>query len=185
MQVPVEVTYRHIIKTPEIENLVSEQVAKLEKICHYMISCRIALERDQQHQEVGNPYRVRVDIRVPPQHEIIATHETSKGKMHDPLDVIVRDTFGRARRQLQTLVEKQRGELKSHPEQQIMGFVDTIFYDEGYGFLKTDNGFEIYFHENSVVNDDFKRLKPGSGVRFVPEDGEKGPQASTVQVIER
>lgn len=44
---------------------------------------------------------------------------------------------------------------------------------------------EIYFHEHSVLNCDFKQLKVGIEVRFVEEQGEKGPQASTVTVIER
>jgi cold shock CspA family protein len=34
-----------------------------------------------------------------------------------------------------------------------------------------------------VVDGDFARLKVGDQVRFAEEEGEKGPQASTVHVI--
>lgn len=53
----------------------------------------------------------------------------------------------------------------------------------GYGFIITPDDREIYFHENSIINRDFKSLKEGMEVRFVEEKGEKGPQASSVTVI--
>jgi cold shock CspA family protein len=33
-----------------------------------------------------------------------------------------------------------------------------------------------------VLNDGFERMHPGMMVRFAEEEGEKGPQASTVEV---
>jgi cold shock CspA family protein len=65
----------------------------------------------------------------------------------------------------------------------VGAIVSKIFPGEGYGFLRTVNGREIYFHRNSLLNMEFEELKEGRGVRFFEEDGEKGPQASTVQVI--
>jgi len=35
------------------------------------------------------------------------------------------------------------------------------------------------------LNDDFDRLEIGTGVRFVEEPGEEGPQASTVQIVDK
>ena len=55
--------------------------------------------------------------------------------------------------------------------------------EEGYGFLKTGDGREIYFHRNSVLDDAFARLKPGARVAFSEEMGDKGPQASTVKLL--
>ncbi|MGE5721197.1 MAG: cold-shock protein, partial [Sphingomonadales bacterium] len=52
-----------------------------------------------------------------------------------------------------------------------------------FGFLETDDGSEIYFHRNSVLNHGFAHLKPGSKVRYVEELGNEGPQASTVEPI--
>ena len=51
------------------------------------------------------------------------------------------------------------------------------------GHHHTDDGREIYFHRNSVLNGGFARLKPGTAVAFAEEDGEKGPQASTVRLL--
>jgi cold shock CspA family protein len=59
------------------------------------------------------------------------------------------------------------------------GRVHRLFID--YGFIKTVDGTEIYFHRNSVANKGFRRLKVGSRVRYTVEEGEKGPQASIVR----
>ena len=42
---------------------------------------------------------------------------------------------------------------------------------------------EIYFHRNAVLDGAFDRLSIGSEVAFVEEEGEKGPQASTIRLI--
>ncbi|MHB9029242.1 MAG: HPF/RaiA family ribosome-associated protein [Candidatus Latescibacterota bacterium] len=185
MQIPLELVFRNTQKTDSIEQLIREKVSKLEQICNYIISCRVAVEKPQEHQRVGNPYRVRIDIKVPPGHEIIVVRDSSHGDMHDPLSTIIRDAFSAARRQLKGLVERQRQEIKAHPRQTVEALVSRLFKVEGYGFLRTIEGREIYFHRNSVIHDHFDRLQPGTGVRFEEELGEEGPQATSVQIIER
>jgi cold shock CspA family protein len=53
---------------------------------------------------------------------------------------------------------------------------------EDHGFLESLDGLEIYFHRNSVLNGGFAKLKPGMRVTYVEEEGENGPQASTVKI---
>jgi hypothetical protein len=55
-------------------------------------------------------------------------------------------------RQLKELVERQRGEVKEHPQQQAMALVEKLFPDQEYGFLRTLDGREVYFHSNSVLH---------------------------------
>ena len=52
-----------------------------------------------------------------------------------------------------------------------------------YGFIETADGREIYFHRNAVLDGAYRRLRVGSEVRFVEEEGAKGAQASTVRLI--
>jgi len=40
-------------------------------------------------------------------------------------------------------------------------------------------------HKNAVLHGDFDCVEIGTGVRFEEEMGEKGPQASTVQIIDK
>jgi cold shock CspA family protein len=57
--------------------------------------------------------------------------------------------------------------------------------DGDYGFLATPEEREIYFHRSSVLNDAFERLKVGTEVTFAEEEGERGPQATTVKLVGR
>lgn len=169
--------------TKPFEDLVRERAGKLEKICDYLSSCRVAVEEKQKYMESGTPYRVRVDLTVPPKHELVAVTEPGQGEMHDDLSSVIIRTFEAAERQLNKLVEKQRGEVKSHPAQQKVGIVSRIFPEEGYGFLRKEDEEDIYFHRNSVLNDEFDKMSVGTAARYVLETGDEGPQASTVQVI--
>jgi cold shock CspA family protein len=72
--------------------------------------------------------------------------------------------------------------VKLH-EESPHAIISKVFPDKNYGFLTTPDGMDVYFHEHSVINKDFGRLKVGMKVRFVMEEGDKGPQASTVTVI--
>jgi cold shock CspA family protein len=121
----------------------------------------------------------------PPGHEIVVSRESSEGYLHDKLPVVLRDAFEAAGRCINDLVEKPRGEVKRHPAQETMGFVTKLFPEEGYGFLRSHDGREIYFHSNSLVHEDFQWLKIGTGVRFVEAEGEEGPQVSTLQIVDK
>lgn len=184
MQGPTTISFKDTVKTPEIEQLIEKKIAKLERFCNYLISCRVIVEQPQKHQEVGNPYRVRIDMKVPPAHELIVDEPSSQGDMHDPLNVVITKAFHKAERQLKALVEKQRGTIKFHPQQQVMGLVYSLFPDMGYGFIRTiDTQDDVYFHRNSVLHGDFDTLQLGTGVRFSTEQGDKGMQATSVEIV--
>jgi len=183
MEIPLEITYRNVKKTEALETLIRKKVITLEKVCQHLSSCRVALEK-AQHEHAGNPYRVRLDMTVPPGHELVVTRNPGEGR-YSELPPIIRSAFEAAKRQLKKLVDRQRQHVKSHPEQDLVGFVSKLFPEEGYGFLTNTEGSEIYFHKNSVLQEDFDRLEIGTGVRFVEEIGHKGLQASTIQLVDK
>jgi cold shock CspA family protein/ribosome-associated translation inhibitor RaiA len=184
VQGSVEITFKGVRKTKELEDLIHRKIAKLERVSRRVVSCRVAVERRQKHQERGNPYQVRIDVTVPPAHELVSKQSASEGDMHDPLETVITRAFDAAERQLKELTKRQRGDVKTHPQQQEMGIVQQVFGDQGYGFIKTvDTGEDVYFHRNSILHGDFGRLAVGTGVRFVAELGEKGLQASSVEIV--
>lgn len=185
MQVPLEISFKNVPKNESIEMLINDKAEKLEQICDYLTSCRVAVDKPHEHQRTGNPYQVVIEIHAPPKHDIVVRREAGEGELHEPLDSVLRNAFDAARRQLQELVERQRGEIKKHPEQEAAAIVSKLYPKEDYGFIKTLDDQEIYFHRNSVVNDDFDRLEIGTGVRYVTREGEKGLQASTVQIVDK
>jgi cold shock CspA family protein len=54
-----------------------------------------------------------------------------------------------------------------------------------YGFIKTSDDREVYFHRNSAFNGDLSRLKFGTEVTFIEEQGKEGPQAARVAISRR
>ena len=185
MQIPYDVSYRDVDKTDALAGLIDEKVGKLEEVCDHISSCHIAVEKTHDHPKSGSPYRVRLDITVPPGHEIAVVKSPDDGVQYDPVDTVIRSAFDAAVRQLKELNDRQNQHVKTHPEQQIGGIVTKLFPEEGYGFLKSMSSEDIYFHQNSVLNGEFDRLTVGSGVQFFVTEGEDGPQASTVRLVSK
>lgn len=148
MQVPLEVTYRDVPKTDAVEALVQEKIARLERVCDHISSCHIAIEKAHDRPSSGSPYRVRIDLRVPPGHELVADQNPGEGTQYEPLEAVIRDAFEAAERQLKELNERQHDQVKTHPTQSVTGIVTQIFPEGDYGFLKTLEGQEVYFHRN-------------------------------------
>lgn len=102
----VEITFRGIPPSPELHDLVERQTARLVRVCEHLQSCRVAIERpwDRTHDDC----RVRIDITVPPGHELVVSRTTSDDG-HEPPARIVRAAFQAARRQARELRSQQRG----------------------------------------------------------------------------
>jgi cold shock CspA family protein len=181
----MEISFRGVDKDESIEDLIRRKAGKLEQVCDHITSLRVAVEQDQKHQASGNPYRVRLDINVPPGHEFVIKRETTGGHVHSDIPMIVRDAFDAARRKLKKINEKQQGKVKSHPMQASNAVVARLFPEEDYGFLKSIDGRDVYFHRNSLVDRGLEELKPGDGVTFSAELGDKGLQATSVHVVDR
>jgi cold shock CspA family protein len=183
MQRPVDVTFRNTPRLGDIEALVRREAAKLERYHKAIVECRVAIERPQRFQRQGSPYRVRIVVTAGTRRPVVVTREPLDSDMHDDLRTIVIGAFKAAQRQLQGLVQRQRGDAK--PPHEPRGLVVRLFPARGYGFLKTLDGHDLYFHRHSVLHGDFERLAVGTEVRFVETEGDDGPQASTVQVVSK
>jgi cold shock CspA family protein len=75
-----------------------------------------------------------------------------------------------------------QGQVKRHEDQPI-ATVQTIDASGEFGFLEAEDGHQVYFHRDSVLDGAFSRLAVGSRVTFAEEMGERGPQASTVKLL--
>ncbi|MEN6615565.1 MAG: HPF/RaiA family ribosome-associated protein [Syntrophorhabdus sp.] len=180
----LEVSFRDLEKNDSIERSIQDKMGKLEEMFPELNSARIALEQPQKHQRSGSPYRIRLHLTVPGK-EYVVKRESGEGDMHVPINRVIADAFDAAERVLKDHSAKLRGKIKAPSEDYETGFVTRLLFSENYGFLSTREGKEVFFHKNSVLHHDFERLCIGTEVRFVTEEGEKGPQASTVQIIDK
>jgi len=183
MQIPLEVNYRGVERTPSMDEFIRHRVEKLHRFAHDIVRCRVAVEKRNEHQSTGNPYRVRIEVTVPPEHDLVVVKRPGNHEIHDEMHAVVRSAFEAMERRVKDTVERRRGETKVHPEPTAL--VAKLYPGEGYGFLATPDGREIYFHRNSVLEDGFERLAPGTGVRFAEEMGEEGPQATSVRIVDK
>jgi hypothetical protein len=103
----------------------------------------MAGEKPQQHQRTGNPFGTRIDVTVPPQHELVVIREASEGELHERLPTVLCGAFGVMRRQVKKLAQKQRSQVKTHPEQAVGGFVSLLLRREAYRFIRSLDGREI------------------------------------------
>ena len=196
---PLQVTFRDGTLPPAAELWIRREAAKLENFYSRIMGCRVEVASPHRHHRQGTPYHVRIDLTVPGG-ELVVKHEPSlrararqsgEPKLkkhfeisapHKQLRAAIDDAFNAAGRRLQDYSRRQRGDVK-HLELPLRARVTQLFRDKDYGFLVTAEGRDVYFHKDSVLNNAFGRLKIGTLVRFAEEQGEKGPQASTVRII--
>lgn len=63
----------------------------------------------------------------------------------------------------------------------MQGTIKRVIRDRGFGFIKSTEGQEIFFHRSGLQNINFDGLKEGENVEFEMEKGEKGPRAINVR----
>lgn len=181
MQLPLQVTFRHMETSEALLADIEEKAEKLDRFSDQIMACRVVVEAPHQHHQKGKLFHVSIDLTVPGG-EIVASRSADLNHAHEDVYVAVRDAFNAVKRQLEDHARVQRHKVKLH-EAPPHGKVLRLIPDEGYGFLESAEGKEVYFHRNSVLNDQFDQLEVGSEVRFSEEKGEEGPQASSVALI--
>lgn len=62
------------------------------------------------------------------------------------------------------------------------GTIKRVFKDRGYGFIRTPEGQEIFFHRTGLRNARLESLIEGDSVEFEVESSPKGPRAVNIQV---
>jgi ribosomal subunit interface protein len=164
-----------------VEAKVREKAEKLDQFHGHIMGCRVVIEQIANHHQQGKLFQVRIDVTVPGG-EVVVSRDKGRNHAHEDVYVAIRDAFNAARRQLEDKSRRTRRDVKTH-EVPPHGQVGEFYPQEGYGKIHTPDGREIYFHRNSVLNGGFDELSVGSEVRFVEEQGDMGPQASTVKPV--
>lgn len=205
MEIPLKITFRDMAPSPAIEANIREKAAKFDELYDRVMSCHVIVEAPHRHHHKGKAYQVSIHLTVPGgelvinrapkrldaaksprpeklEKDLAESHEVGKHAAHEDVYVTIRDAFNAAGRKLQDHARRRRGKIKVHEPAPVARVV-KLFPFEDYGFLQTADGREVYFHKNSVLTPGFERLEVGAEVHFAEEMGEKGPQASTVRVI--
>jgi cold shock CspA family protein/ribosome-associated translation inhibitor RaiA len=198
MQLSPAITFRGIAPSESLETEIRRRIDRLETYYAPIMGCRVLVEFAERHHEHGKRFHVRIDLTVPAE-EIVVRHDaslhamakdtgaTTQRKQDEPRPerkhvlVAIREAFDIARRQLQDYARRQRGVAKTSARLP-RGRIVRVFPIDGYGFIQAQDGHEVFFQKNSVLNGDFDHVAVGSRVLFAEAPGDKGPQASTVRL---
>jgi len=197
--IPTQITFRGLARDEALEDDVRERVSWLEQFYARVVRCRVFVEVPHRHRHDGRHFHVRIEVTVPGGPPIVVSHEPSlHGRLkdfegdtahkedeiesvHRYARVAIHEAFDAARRRLEDFAREQRGTVKAH-EVPAHGEVVEISNVDGYGFIQAGEQ-RLYFNRASVLDDAFDDLTVGTPVAFVEEQGEKGPQASTVRML--
>jgi ribosome-associated translation inhibitor RaiA len=132
MDKPVQITFHNIDDTTGLEEAVRARVNALEAYHPHIVGCRLLVDVPHRHREHGQQVQVRVTVSLPGE-DVVVTHEPTRhgataasepaaapgkvaeadGVRADAL-VAIREAFDLARRCLQDLARKSRGDVKRH-----------------------------------------------------------------------
>ena len=184
MKVPYQLVFRNMRGSDSLRTLVSEKVIWLETFSSKVVSCRVLVEKPHRRHRKGNLYHVRIDLRLPGEELIINRTPELHHRFKD-VYVSIHDAFDRARREVEEYERKKRRDVKflSIPS---CAFIIALYKEDDrgeFGFIRSEDGREIYFHRNALINETFDSLRIGMKVRYHEQLGEKGPQASSIEVL--
>ena len=176
METPVQIVARGFRLHGWWREKILRKAEKLAEFCAWITHCRVVAESRHKHSHKDRLYNVRIDVSIP--HHLLVINREAEPTLNAAID----KAFDAAERRLEERVRVSRHYVKAHeppPEARVA----EIYPDAGYGFLETIDERRIYFHQNSVLKGLFARLTLGSRVRYVEEQGDKGPQARSVAVV--
>jgi cold shock CspA family protein len=185
MQTPVEMDFHGLKADERLRACVMKNISALEQRFGRITACRVVVRAPSERHRTGGACEIAIRLTLPQGREVDIGRsekaEKADDRLADPI-VALNAAFKRARRRLQDQARRMRGHVKSHDSTPI---ATVKRFDEaaGFGFLETQDGREVYFHKNSVLDGSTRQVAPGARVTFCEEMGEKGPQASTVKVL--
>ena len=180
METPVQIDFQGMEADAGVRAAIAKQVAQLEERFGHITAGRVVLKAPGGHHRTGGLYEINIHLSLPQGRAVNIDRTPQNDERYSDLNFALNDAFKRARRQLQDQVRKMQGQVKQH-EGPPLGTVSELDPLGEFGMIETDDGREIYFHRNSVLNDGYAGLSVGMRVSFAEEVGDKGPQASTVR----
>ena len=169
----VEIEGVRVDVTPQWRADIESRVADLYP-GHDITHVRVRLT-EHDHRKPDDSHSVLIVVQIP-------GHTITAEKQQATFEEAIHDAFDAVTVELEKIREKRAShevDVSAPPER---GVVTKLFPQEGYGFVATDDGTEVYFHKNAVRDIVFEDMD-GMTVSLNIEPGEKGPQATVIQPL--
>jgi sigma 54 modulation/S30EA-like ribosomal protein len=123
---PVQISFLNRRRSPALDEEVRSRVAWLHSFYPGIVGCRVVLETPHRHRRRGRPLHVRIELSLPGE-DVVVNHEPaldtrarSTARKSDERDgrrkdeqVAIHEAFDAARRRLEDVARRQRGDVKT------------------------------------------------------------------------
>ncbi len=172
----VHIKGRNVEILPEWQAKIEEELGKLQKHSNETIlHARVEIIGTAHHRH--GAFEVHLAANVTGNTLTVIR----QGEYVLPLIV---EAFDALDRRIREHSGQKQQQVKVHEEFIHHGKIARLFPEEEYGFIATPDGSEVYFHAHALRKGVFEKLTEGLAVEFGQVEGDKGPQANWVSVVE-
>ena len=65
----------------------------------------------------------------------------------------------------------------------MIGVIKTLSKKRGFGFIRNENGKDVFFHRSNFDSIKFRNLREGDSVEFTLDKGQKGLRATDIKIV--
>lgn len=179
MQTETVISYRNLDASPAVDAIIGRRTRKLEQIFDRIVGCELALEALQKRKRHGRTVRARLIVHIPGP-DLAVARTVAQGSARDDLILAVNRAFSAAEKMLTRRKKVMAGVEVKHHAALLHGEITLLENDLGHGWLRADDGREVYFQRDALTAGDWDDLSLGTRLRFREMEGEKGPYATGV-----
>src|SRR5579859_7564208 len=103
MQIAPEITFEGSDSSPAALELISKEIERLETHNQRITGCRVSVIAPSDKHRHGTGFQVHIWLTLPPHENIVVNRARVDDARHEHVEVVIRDAFANARRQVDAL----------------------------------------------------------------------------------
>jgi len=96
-------------------------------------------------------------------------------------EFVIGDRYSGPRRSGRRGRSRQSGPTNVPSGPKVKGRIKKMVRDRGFGFIRGDDGKEVFFHRSGLAAADYDALSEGDAVEYVVQEGPRGARAENVK----
>jgi len=113
VKLPLQITFRNMQASEDIEAIIHNRAEKLNQYFGKIMRCRVIIEAHHKYHQQGNVYDVHIDM-ITPDIQIAISRVAALNHAYEDVDVAIREAFDAAKNQLQERNKKMPGHVNVH-----------------------------------------------------------------------
>lgn len=168
-------------RSPAVEDSIHKKIDELEQRFSHIMSCRVSVNFTSHRGNLGKLFEIHIVLTLPGK-DISVSKASGHDHAHEDVYVAIRDAFSSALRMLDNRVEQMHDHRATNITLTMSGVVKRLFEEQGYGFIVTDDGKDVYFNKDSLTKSNWRELSVDQPVQFKQHEGDKGLYAMQISV---